>query len=110
MEKNKEQKLYQVNGNANDPATKGDIAELAAMVVNNMATKDDLKHLEHRMDEKFATKDDLKIEIDSVKDIQKSILSVVRSIEGRLEDWGDIPQRVANLEDDVLKIKSKLPH
>jgi len=71
------------------------------MVANNMATKDDLKQLKQRMD-------DLKTEIDSVKDIQKSILSVTNSTKGRLKEWCDIPQRVANLENDVLKIKSKL--
>lgn len=70
------------------PATLGNLADLQEDIHS------DLTQMEERMSKKFAT-----------KEIVATILTIVKSIDKRLRDWADIPERLTKVENDVFKLK-----
>ena len=95
--------------------TKGDFDEAMHMIARSfdkVATKDDLKRFATKEDlKRFATKDDFKrIEkrLDNVERVQKSMLKILESIEGRLVDLADHEERITHLEDRIFQLENQL--
>ena len=106
----------------NQPATKGDVRhsqeELATMMADSfakVATKDDLTAVKQELkddlsDLKQELKHDIKDtkqKITETKSTMKRVLEVVETIEENTRDLKDLPARVAQTEDDIMKLKSK---
>lgn len=86
--------------NPDDPVTRGEFDEAIQMVkvsFDQVATKQELG--------------EVKEELSEIKNLVETILAIVQSLdEDRKEhrSMADIPERVENLEEDVLKIKTKV--
>ena len=92
-------KIEEINGNEDQPITKREFDNAMQTMANafdKIATKDDLKALQQRME--------------GLERSQNAILDVTRSIDEKLQPLTQLdllPERVAELEDDVLKLKAR---
>lgn len=89
------------NGQADQPATKGDVQE----AVDELAqiTDKNFRQVDQRLDEHDKR-------FDKIDRVLKMILAIVKGIDQdrKEEKKHNLPERVKNLEDDVLKIKARV--
>lgn len=96
-----------VNGNPSQPVTQEHFDDAMRAI----------KQTFDQIEEKMATKEQLasvktevtsvKTEVTSVKKMQERTLQIIESVDGRLKEWKDIPERMADVETDVFKLKVK---
>lgn len=84
--------------NGNEPATLHDLELWGGQLTSHITTVE--KNLTTRLDS-------VEERVTRVEKTTESILNVVQSIDARLKEWKDIPERLANVEDDVFKLKVK---
>ncbi len=105
----------------NDPVTHAEFDEAMHMIktsFDHVATKEELANLKDDLasvkKDVVGVKEDLvgvKGEVTGIKDTVETVLAIVQSLDADRKEqrsMRDLPKRVGHLEEDVLKIKSKV--
>lgn len=90
--------------NGNQPATQKDLALWAGQIMYLMGKRIDgvEKRLGKRINKLELRMDQLETRMGQLSRAMESILIVINSIDGRLKEWADLPERVERLEDKIL--------
>ena len=90
--------LSEIPEDANEPASKADIRMAVEELAQVTAGQID------RVDEQLAS---VQQALGSLQRGQKAVLDVLQSIDHRLREWQNVPERLERAEADIFQLKSR---